>query len=276
MLRAITILAAICLAAPARAASPTWESWKKAQEPEAYRVVQYLELGQKKPASAKGEPEPGGELVIVGAGRAQGVVIGTVLKAFRPKAQQATTTGPLWVELGRLKVVEVQDDISIAAIEMQVTPLSKALFPRFPGIMAGDLVVAQRMEITRKQVMTPTIALAYHDIFLDPKATPSTFELRSEAVEALREAVRPFANARLSLLMVEGYTDHNGPASANQVESYQRAMTIRQFLIDELGFDEKRVVAVGYGEAEPSDPSLKPGYETANRRIVFKAIPVPP
>jgi len=49
---------------------------------------------------------------------------------------------------------------------------------------------------------------------------------------------------------------------------------VRQYLIDELGFDPKRVVAVGYGEAEPADQSLAPGYIEANRRIVLKAIPL--
>jgi outer membrane protein OmpA-like peptidoglycan-associated protein len=213
-------------------------------------------------------------MVIIGAGRTRDVVAGTVFKAYRPKTQ--ADGGSLLVELGHLKAVEVQDDYTVAVIEDQGSTLSRALFPRFPGIMAGDLVVPQRMTIARKQVMTPTVELAYKDLFQDPKGTPATFELRSDATAALKEAVKPFLDARLSLLMIEGYTDHNGPASANQVESYQRALTIRQYLIDEFGFDEKRVVAIGYGEAEPSDPSLKPGYETANRRIVLKAIPIPP
>ncbi len=269
-LATLTVLAAP-LAARA-ATSPTWESWKTAEDDKAFKIVQYLDLGQKHAAAV----EPHDELVIIGAGRAQGVVVGTIFKAFRPKTPTQSGGGPLWVELGRLKTLEVQDQYAIAAIQSQVTILSKALFPRFPGVMAGDLVVAQKMEITRKQVMTPTVALAYKDIFLDPKGSPSTFELRPEAAAALLTAVKPFVDARLSLLMIEGYTDHNGAASVNQVESYQRALTIRQYLIDELGFDEKRVVAIGYGEAEPSDPSLKPGYEATNRRIVLKAIPVPP
>lgn len=270
----LAFVAAFFVPLPARAGtSPTWESWKAGNDETAFKIVQYLELGQK---HTDGESSASTEMVIIDAGRSQGILIGTVFKAFRPKKQPHAVGGPLWVELGRLKVVDVQDNYTVAAIESQVTALSKALFPRFPGVMAGDLVVTQKLEISRKQVMTPTVALAYKDLFQDPKGSPATFELRPEAAEALKEAVRPFMAARLSLLMVEGYTDLNGPASANQIESYQRALTIREFLIQELGFDEKRVVAIGYGEAEPSDPSLKPGYEASNRRIIFKAIPVPP
>jgi outer membrane protein OmpA-like peptidoglycan-associated protein len=103
---------------------------------------------------------------------------------------------------------------------------------------------------------------------------PASFELKQAGYAHLRQAARAFADARVSMLMVEGYTDHNGKAADNQVESYQRALTVRQFLIDELGFDEKRVIAVGYGEAEPADPSLAPGHVEINRRIVLKAVPL--
>ena len=283
------VLSAFVAAIPGAnaATSPSWEAWKGSEAQAAFHVLQYLDLGVRKvkidqnaddgdDVSAKTSPTA--ELVVVDAGRSQGVVVGAVFKVFRPAPPQgpgASARDPLWVELGRIKAVDVQEGSMIAAIETQKTPMSQAFFPRFPGVMAGDVVVAQRMEIVRKQDLTPTVALEYHDLFQDPKATPATFELKAGVLEGLKEAVKPFMTARLSLLMVEGYTDHNGPASANQIESYQRAMTVRQFLIDELGFDEKRVVAIGYGEAEPADPTMKPGYETANRRIVFKAIPVP-
>ncbi len=290
MMLAKSMIAALAVLLVA-ATSPTWERWQKTDEPDVYRVLNYLELGAKgtKAVAAEGaEAEPTKAMVVIAGGRAQGVIVGQILRTFRPtrpaeaakhSPKQAGMTqdgaSPLWVETGRLKTVDVQETYTLAMIESQATPMSSAFFPRFPGVMAGDLAVAQRMEIVRKQVMTPTVDLAYRSIFIDPKATPSSFELKNEAVETLREAVRPFKDARLSLLMIEGYTDHNGAASANQIESYQRALTVRQFLIDELGFDEKRVVAVGYGEAEPADASMKPGYETENRRIVLKAIPVP-
>ena len=51
-------------------------------------------------------------------------------------------------------------------------------------------------------------------------------------------------------------------------------MTVRQFLVDELGFDPDRVLAVGYGESEQTDGSMAPGSEIANRRIILKAVPV--
>jgi len=142
-------------------------------------------------------------------------------------------------------------------------------------VMSGDRAQIEHVSVARRQAIVPTLTLSYFDIFADPQGTPSTFELKPEGRRKLEAAARVFAGARLSLLMVEGYTDHNGPANENQVESYQRALTVRQYLIDELGFDPKRVVAIGYGEAEPADPTLVQGYVEANRRIVLKAIPDP-
>ena len=70
-----------------------------------------------------------------------------------------------------------------------------------------------------------------------------SFELSHDGIARLREAARTYASARIGLLMVEGYTDAAGPTGANQVESYQRALTVRQFLIDDMGFDPDRVLA---------------------------------
>jgi outer membrane protein OmpA-like peptidoglycan-associated protein len=176
--------------------------------------------------------------------------------------------------MGQLKVVEVQDRFTVARVEKQGSDMVQALFPKFPEIMAGDFAVIQRVNIARRPLVIPNAAIHYADLFADPNSRPGTFELKAQGADRLRDLAKPFANARLSMLMVEGYTDQEGSASANQVESYQRALTVRQFLIDELGFDESRVVAVGYGEAQPADTSFAPGSTDANRRIVLKAITI--
>lgn len=275
MLRSTIFVLLMALARPATAASPTWEEWKNGlgrQEP--LRVLRYVRAG--------GD----GELVVLSGGRKAGVLAGTHFKVYRQApafTESAATTGlssaasggPMWVEMGRLKIVEVQDEVAVARVEAEESGLSKALFPRYPGIMAGDLVIERQVSVARNQVAAPTVSLTFHEIFADPKRLPGSFELRAEGYDKLRELAARFSQMRLSMLMIEGYTDHHGPSDQNQVESYQRAMTVRQFLVDELGFDEKRVVAVGYGEGEPADASMAPGHVEANRRIVFKAIALP-
>jgi hypothetical protein len=264
-LTAVIVAATIAcaLASPrASAQSPTWRDWQSAAEPEAYKILQYL------------DGEGTDTLVVVGAGRQQGLLAGTALRVYRAAVSPSGGGEPVWVETGRLKVKEVQDGVTIATVDTQSTTMSKAFFPKFPGVMAGDLVVAQRLVVSRRQTLLPSTALVYADLFQDPKAEPASFELKASGLEALRAAAQVFAAARVSLLMVEGYTDSAGSSQANQVESYQRALTVRQYLIDELGFDERRVVAVGYGETDPADQSRTPGAAGANRRIVLKALPL--
>ena len=75
--------------------------------------------------------------------------------------------------------------------------------------------------------------------------------------------------------MIEGHTDQKGDSEQNQIETYQRALTIRQYLIDELGFDENRVTAIGLGESEPISDVILPGNADRSRRIVLKVVPIP-
>lgn len=263
-----TLSAAALLAAPgvhAEGTSPTWAEMSEPAPPEVFKVLQFLDTAKE------------GNLVIIEVGAATGVVVGTVFKSYRPtkKGQIAGTDGQLLVETGRMKAVDVQERFTVALVEQQGSAMADAFFPKFPGVMVGDIATVQRVSLSRRQVVSPTATLSYFGLFEQPKAQPQNFELRRQGIEKLRDAAKQFAEARVSMLMVEGYTDRNGTASANQIESYQRAMTVRQFLIDELGFDENRVVAVGYGEAEPVDTGSAPGYVEANRRIVLKAVVAP-
>lgn len=258
----------IVLSTPSLALSPTWQGARDIPPGDVFKVAQYIETSGSE------------SLVLVSAGRGDGIAVGTLFKVYRAapvdqdSQSQSVTSDPLWVEMGQLKVVEVQDRYTVARVEKQGSEMVTALFPKFPEIMAGDFAVIQRVNIARRPLVIPNVAVTYAEIFADPNGRPGTFELKTQGIERLRELAKPFAKARLSMLMVEGYTDQEGSASANQVESYQRALTVRQFLIDELGFDESRVVAVGYGEAQPADTSFAPGSAEANRRIVLKAITI--
>ena len=137
--------------------------------------------------------------------------------------------------------------------------------------MAGDFVKEKRVSLRAVSRLLPSAAVPYHGLFADPKGNPSNFELTEAGKNELREAARPFATARVGILFVQGYTDQNGPSEVNQIESYQRALTVRQFLVSELKFDPNRVVAIGMGEQEPVVADYVPGYRRANRRIVLKA-----
>lgn len=246
---------------PAAAVSPTWADYIKENTEPVYRVTQFLQTTE------------GAGVVTINGGKINGLVTGTLLEAYRvAKSSDSESKEPLWIKTGSLKIMQLQDKTSIAQVVEDQTDLSKTFFPKFPNLMAGDLVLYKAVSLSRKQSILPQVSLAFNDLFIDPKARPLTFELRPEAIAMLKEQTKAFAESRAPLLMIEGYTDQNGSQSENQVESYQRAMTIRQYLIDELGFDQNRVVAIGYGESELNDTSMTPGYTNTNRRIVIKSV----
>lgn len=231
----------------------------------AYRILRYIEL-----------KDVSEQLVMVTGGKNQGVVEGAVFKSYRRAPSPDGKPGDtIWVETGTLKSLQVATDYTIAAILGQETLESKAFFSKHPGIMAGDWVIEHKVTLSAQQVVTPSATLAYADLFEDPKAFPMTFELTERGKEILRELAKRFSDRRVPVLMVEAYTDQNGPEDANQIESTQRAMAIRQFLIDDLGFDPDRVLPIGFGEGDPIGKTFVPGYVEKNRRIVIKVKDLP-
>jgi outer membrane protein OmpA-like peptidoglycan-associated protein len=138
--------------------------------------------------------------------------------------------------------------------------------------MIGDKVEASQPSIDLKMNIVPDMVLSYFELFDEPQSYPGSFELSEEGRQRLKIVGQQLGKMPVGLLMVQGFTDRNGPSEINQVESYQRALTVRQHLIEELGFDPKRVEAIGFGEGEPTDHSMVSGYIINNRRIVLKVL----
>lgn len=209
--------------------------------------------------------------VIIEAGRESGLRSGEVFRAIRPA--KGGIAAP--VETGLLKVIAVHDQESVAEVIQQGTPESKAVYASYADVMAGDLALVQRISIAPAKVLSPEISIKYNTLFDDPKARPETFELTVAGKKSLRELTRDLAAMKVGMLMVEGHTDQKGESEQNQIESYQRALTVRQYLVDDLGFDESRVTAIGLGESEPLSDVILPGNTERSRRIVLKVVPIP-
>ena len=225
---------------------------------DARRIIQLLEVDGK-------------SMVVVKGGRKEGVVAGEIFVSYRlAPSPTGKDEDRLWVETGVMKAVHLEEHFSLARVVSNTSFMSRAMFPRHSGVMAGDWVREKSLQITRRPILTPTTSIGYHEIFEDPMAWPNSFELTEEGRSALRKAAAPYLKFRLPILFVEAYTDAAGPADSNQVESYQRALTVRQFLIEDMGFTPQRVVAIGYGETEQIDPSNVSGQKLANRRITFR------
>jgi len=224
-----------------------------------YRIKHFLSSGD----DAK--------IVSVDVGYESGVKSGELFRAVRPS--RGGVGFP--VETGLLKVLSVHEHEAIAEVIREGSSQSSAVYGEFSGVMAGDLATTQKLVIARAKVLAPEISVKYSALFDDPKASPYTYELTPGGKRELRKVAEQLASFRAGMLLVEGHTDQRGSSDQNQIESYQRALTVRQILIDEHGFDEHRVTALGLGENEPISNVILPGNADRSRRIVLKVVPMP-
>lgn len=72
----------------------------------------------------------------------------------------------------------------------------------------------------------------------------------------------------LKLIQIEGHTDDQGGALANQRLSQGRAEAVRDFLV-KAGVQGERLTALGFGEAVPIAENTTPEGRARNRRVEF-------
>lgn len=212
-------------------------------------------------------------VALIDGGLDRGMLPGTILKAQRPYISVLGISE--YIPIALLKTLEVRETYTIAEVVTNGSLDSQVHFSDYPELMVGDRAEAEAINIASRTQLLPTISLSYNKLFVDPKGNPSSFELSSAGRQLLIDKGQTFVQVRAPLLLVEGYTDGQGDRSANQMESYQRALTVRQTLIDELGMDPDRIVAIGMGESEdPQDANL-PGAQDEARRVIIKVKTLP-
>ncbi len=217
-------------------------------------------------------PSDKGFIALLDGGSRQGLLEGAKLEVRRSKCQAPIPSKDesIWIPVAQLKVIEVRDVYALARLVTDGSQLSGVHFPDAPGAMVGDRAFREEQTLAQTIRVIPTRTLTYDQLFVDPKAFPSSFELTPEGKAYLKEQAQIFASVHAPLLLIEGHTDHHGDRQSNQIESYQRALTIRQTLIDELGLDPERLVAIGLGETEILDEPYLSGRDRLARRIVLR------
>ncbi len=94
---------------------------------------------------------------------------------------------------------------------------------------------------------------------------PTSYPVLDDAAKVLK--AKPKMRVEIS-----GHTDSIGSDSYNQKLSYQRANSVRDYLIRYHNVDPSRLLAIGYGESQPiADNRTKSGRDL-NRRIEFKIL----
>jgi outer membrane protein OmpA-like peptidoglycan-associated protein len=87
----------------------------------------------------------------------------------------------------------------------------------------------------------------------------------------LRSLLKPLSAAGTERVVVGGYTDNVGDAKANLRLSHARANSVVVWLT-KRGVRKSRLIAKGYGEANPIAPNTTEAGRTKNRRIEFTVL----
>ena len=99
-------------------------------------------------------------------------------------------------------------------------------------------------------------------------------ELGSRVKDMLGDVLGVMNNYPKIPFMIEGHTDSSGPKAFNQKLSEMRAMSVKEYLVDN-GITSSRLMTVGYGEDKPADSNSTRKGRIKNRRVEFKVIPPP-
>ena len=95
--------------------------------------------------------------------------------------------------------------------------------------------------------------------------------LKSQSFESLdrfAELLRKNPNVRIE---VSGHTDNTGSASLNKKLSKDRALTVKNYLVNK-GIEDERITYAGYGFEQPIAPNTTPEGREQNRRVEIKVI----
>jgi outer membrane protein OmpA-like peptidoglycan-associated protein len=68
-------------------------------------------------------------------------------------------------------------------------------------------------------------------------------------------------------VVLEGYTDNQGPRDYNHTLSHKRADAVKDSLVREGNIDASRIRTIGYGESRPFDTNETPWGRYMNRRV---------
>ena len=119
-------------------------------------------------------------------------------------------------------------------------------------------------EITKNIALEPIekgTKVVLNNVFFETGKAILTPESKLELVKA----VDLMRNNRTMVIEVGGHTDNVGNAEANMTLSHERAMAVREFLVN-AGITAERVSSKGYGQTGPVASNDTPEGRQANRR----------
>jgi hypothetical protein len=176
------------------------------------------------------------------------------------------------VEVGAAKITAVNGKALVASVVREGGDLAEQLLRKHRHIMAGDKVSVHRPDLMLNHAVITQPIFTYDRLFINPTARSSNYELSDQGKARLIEAAAPLIDQAHGRIMVEAHTDDNGPERRNQIESTNRALSVKLFLQAHFGLANERMIAIGLGESQRPDQARVPGYARRHRRVILKVV----
>ena len=183
-------------------------------------------------------------------GTEEGIQIGTVMIVYRDKEIESDF-GNFKIKttafIGLMKAVEVQSEYSVG----RVIELASYSDPH-----------RDRDAVLVKDYVQPVFVVKSENLFDIGSNT-----LRPEAIRQLERGSNFIKRFRPTRVRIQGHTDSSGDEDYNLELSQQRADSVRDYLVNQSGFDENLFITVGYGESKPIASNDTPEGQLKNRRF---------
>lgn len=114
----------------------------------------------------------------------------------------------------------------------------------------------------------PTIGktLVLKNVFFDTDKS----ELKKQSFPELIQLGNFLTENENLIVEISGHTDNQGQAAYNLELSNSRAASVKQYLVNFMEIDEKRITTVGYGDTKPIATNETDAGRAENRRTEFK------
>ena len=113
-----------------------------------------------------------------------------------------------------------------------------------------------------------TIELAADILFDFDEST-----LKPSAIPSLNDVIEKINDSSSTLIQIEGHTDSKGTNTYNQTLSQKRAISVRDWIVNNGNFNPQIFTIKGYGETKPIEPNQtedgddNPSGRQRNRRV---------
>lgn len=124
--------------------------------------------------------------------------------------------------------------------------------------------VPQRVRISERQLII--LDKVYFD-FDKHTLQPISHPLLDQVAQVLQE------HPEFEAISIEGHTDNVGSDTHNELLSWNRAQTVRRYLMSK-GVEGTRLTALGFGEARPLRPNATEADRSINRRVEFNILSI--